>query len=159
MGLRLRDESVRHNATEAEEEGTAGDYRSVLELRTHRRRNERPIVAPQEGHIVFATVAGLRLIGGADRVLSGCTSTIADCGLPVHRPHPRPKRTSAFNLPTLSRRPTTVHAINFDKDDLRRYAQPKRYHARTKATGHVEVTVALDHMPVSPGQRCIAHVN
>ncbi len=32
----------------------------------------RPIVAPCGSHIVFATVAGLRLVGGADQALSGC---------------------------------------------------------------------------------------
>jgi hypothetical protein len=62
--IRVSPARARQQASEADEEGTAGDHRWVLELRTHRRRTEDPLL-PSGGHIVFATVAGLRLVGGA----------------------------------------------------------------------------------------------
>jgi hypothetical protein len=55
----------------------------VLQFQAHRAGGPiRPIVAPCGSHIVFATVAGLRLVGGADQALSGCKLNYvrAQCG-------------------------------------------------------------------------------
>jgi hypothetical protein len=51
--------------------GGGTGHRWVLELRVHRRRTEDPLL-PLRGPHRLATVAGLRLVGGADQALSGC---------------------------------------------------------------------------------------
>src|SRR5215216_6516400 len=81
----LSDERAGHQARESDEEGTTGDHKRVLDLQAPQ-EDRKTHCCPQEGHIVFATVAGLGLVGGAVQALSGCRPTILGSCLCVHMP-------------------------------------------------------------------------